>query len=254
MNWIQNCFSLFICLFLASACVTPLREATPIGVQKAYKSYVPARSAVLACRIWPDTSNFPSNPRSQIGESASVEFCGAVDKHVLESFKGQVYMKGFTPSAVAKFLKDSQSLALLDKIPSLWRYDAESCQNCKDIPSFYEQVVKSRPEWRLWLAEFSQNTHRSDAVLIPFIASAHEERVNDRGLLFARREMNLVLLLIDTGSADLIWAGAQQRVLSSKPLPLSPDLKFPDYLPWSQVLEQILVNSLWRDYPGRIFY
>lgn len=250
----QGYFSFLISLFLISGCVTPLRDASSFGVQKAYRSYVPARSAVLACRLWPGTSNFPSNPHSPIGEAESAEFCRIIDKHVLESFKGQVYMKGFTPTAIDKFLKESPNPAILDKFSALWRYDAASCQDCKDIPSYYEQVVKPRSEWRVWLAEFSQSTHGSDAILIPFIGSVYEEKVNDRGLLFARRQMNLVLLLIDTASGDLIWAGGQQRILSSRPLPLAPDMKFPDYPAWSELLEKVLVNSLWRDYPGRIFY
>ena len=80
-----------------------------------------------------------------------------------------------------------------------------------------------------------------------------EDKENDRGLLLSKRSIGLALLLIDTQTGDLIWTTKRQSLLSSKTLEKSGAPDFPEFPKWDLVLQENLIDSLWREYPGKIF-
>ena len=246
---------LIVCLFFfVSACVTPTPPTASFGIQEAYRSYIPAKTVVLACQFWPETSNFPAHPQSNISEKDRASFCPSVDEYVLEGFRGQTFMRGHTPKAVNKALLESGKMALVGALSQLWRFEAARSASCADIPAYYNGLVKPRREWRQWLLEMSAATYQSDAILIPFMAFAREDKINDRGLLLAKRALGVVLLLIDTQSGDLIWAGNRQSTMSRQRLVDQVELTYPDFPPWSGLVREILIDALWREYPGKIFF
>jgi hypothetical protein len=67
----------------------------------------------------------------------------------------------------------------------------------------------------------------------------------------AERAAGVALLLIDTNSGALLWAGGREAVLPEKRLGggnVAGTLALP---PWSGVEARLLTEELWRDFPGR---
>ncbi len=247
-------FSLLVSLFfLVCACVTPSASTGNYGIQTAYQSYIPAKTAVLACRPWPGTSNFPKHPQSNASPEEQQSFCTAVDEAVLDAFKGQSFMRGYTPKAVDKSLRESHKTKLLDEFATHWRIEGNDANECTNIVSFYNEVIRNRPNWRRWLLDLSVGTKQSDAVLIPFLALARSEQVNDRGLLLAKRQIEVVLLLIDIPSGALIWAGHRHSSMSDHRLLENSDNVYPNFPTWESLVRELFISSLWREYPGKIF-
>jgi len=206
----------------------------------------------MSCKAWPSNLNFSNSLQSNGSESDRVEFCKNLDAYVLESFKSQTFMRGFSPRAVEKSLAESNKKNLLDVFMKDWIFDRESCGNCEDIGTFYERNVKPKKEWRSWLLDFSASTHYSDAILVPFLSFAREDKENDRGLLISKRSMGVSLLLIDTQNANVIWNSSRQSLLSKQDLSTNGS-NFPEFPKWSDVSQALMIDSLWREYPGRVF-
>lgn len=244
---------LFLFAFLYS-CATTSGSTTKMGIQEDYRSYVSARTAVLNCQPWPSTALFPGLPLSKVDEATRASFFGEVDAHVLESFKGQTFMQGFSPTAVKTFLTENQKTDLLNAIPQLWTFDRTACADCKDLGAYYERMVKVRKEWRTWLLDLSTATHSSDSVLIPFVTFANEDQINDRGLLISKRSMGVALFLVEVQSGDLIWYSKAQNAQSQHVLTEWGQSMFPAFPDWKLVTKDLLVETLWREYPGRIFF
>jgi hypothetical protein len=197
--------------------------------------------------------NFASHLQTTALEQEQLEFCKSIDAYVLEAFRGQNFMRGFTPRAVEKALSEAKKLPLLDSFMSHWRLDPKECGNCADIGTLYTRVVKPGPAWREWLLDFSTSTHHSDALLIPILDFAREDKENDRGLLLSKRSMGVVILLIDTQNGNLIWTSQRQSTLSTHRLREGAGVSFPDFPEWKLITRELLIDTLWREYPGRIF-
>ncbi|MBI2601864.1 MAG: hypothetical protein HYW48_02305 [Deltaproteobacteria bacterium] len=242
--------SLTLYFFLLSC--TTISPTPRLGIQDAYRSYVPARTAVLPCQVWLSTSNFPAHPRSNVRDEDLKEPCRELDDYILLSFDAQPFMKGFTPKALGKFLVEAKKQSLMDVLASFFRYDPELCEDCQDIAMFYNESVKVRDEWRQWLRSFSEATHESDALLLPIFAFAWEDRENDRGLMLSKRALGVTLLLVDVETAQLIWVGGRRTTHSTQAFANATQGEFPEFPPWTKLWERILIEDLWRQYPGRI--
>lgn len=220
-------------------------------VREEYKSYIPARTAVLSCRSWDANNKIKNFPESNVNTSDVLEFCRQFDEFILESFKGQTFMRGFAPAAVRKFLSGANKSDLLTSFASYWSSDLAS--HFEDPVAYYEAKVRPSLEWRQWLMEFSSSVRHSDALLIPFLSYAREEHLNDRGLLLSKRVMRMDLLLVDMESGNIIWNSNRVDSHSKNKLPTSSDNSHPGYPEWNLLVSDLLVESMWKGYPGRIF-
>ncbi len=222
----------FFLIFISYSCASSYHPELLSGIQTNYRSYIPARTAVLKCRSWPHTVDIAT-------------LCASVDAHILDNFRGQNFMRGLSPRAVDKALAEAKKEPLLSTLLSTWNLHKDT----PNIAEFYDEHVQKKKEWLSWLDDFSVHTHHTDALLIPFLYLAKEEKENDRGLLHSKRSLSLILLLIDTQSGDLIWTSQRQRTLKNSTFGNEYTL-FPE---WNLLLQDLLINSLWKDYPGKIF-
>lgn|GEM_PF-939280 len=237
-----------ICL---AACTTPGKEAT-WGVQPDRASLVPARTAILPCRPWPTTARFHSLPLTSLKDAELKSICDQFDAFVVDGFKAQPYMRGLSPRLIIKVLEAEKNPLLLQKGFDTWSgATPATCNLCTSAPGFYSSAVTSRPEWRKWLADFGLTAKSADALLIPFVMYAYENEHDDRGLLEKRRAAGVALLLVESATGALIWAGGQEAVAATKDLHTAATVKDLAFAPWEKVMQRLLVNNIWRDYPGR---
>jgi hypothetical protein len=235
---------------LSSSCTTTT-PSYEFGIQPNHAGYVPARIAIVPCQDWPNGSQFKNLPLSNIKKIERSGFCDSFDKFILEGFTGQPYMRGYSPGNVAKKLIDANKADFLSTLPEQWRHLDDDCNRCENLVAFYGTSIAPRPEWQLWLKDLSQNINYADALLLPFFVHGYERKVNDRGLLIAERSASISLLLIDTGTGSLLWAGGRTAVVTNKVLErrdVMQDLEFP---PWGQAADRLFVEELWREFPGR---
>ena len=111
--------------------------------------------------------------------------------------------------------------------------------------------IAALPDWRKWLAEFGGVAKGADAILIPFFMYAYEDLLDDRGLIEKKRAAGVSLLLVETSTGALIWAGNQEAVATTKEFSTSSSAKELAFAPWERVMQRLLVNNIWRDFPGR---
>ncbi|RZA17437.1 MAG: hypothetical protein EOP10_22765 [Proteobacteria bacterium] len=243
---------LFLLLSLGlsmARCVTP--EPADYGVQANHLAHIPARIAVFPCRKWPQGALYAGQRVMQTSEAELTTLCSSFDAYVLQGFEGQPYMRGLSPAVVKKLLARSPKEAQLEQLEDLWFRPSQVCEACRNPTSYYKEVVASRSDWRKWLSDISRETTSSDAVLIPFISEADGEVINDRGLFYASRHAELVLLLIDTNNGELIWANGKRADLRL-PLEKKPDDPKAVALPvWEDLWKRVLVPEIWAEFPGR---
>ncbi|MEZ4743909.1 MAG: hypothetical protein R3B45_15930 [Bdellovibrionota bacterium] len=246
------------CITIGSACLltgcTTTRPSTTYGMNEKYLGYVPARIAVLPCITWPALANFAGLQSSNSGKDIEDDLCSQLDISVIQAFNDQPYMKGFTPNAVQKLLQRENKEALLTQIVSIWSEQANACNACKNPPSYYNFSVAENPAWKLWLNGLSQATRNSDAVLLPFVLFTNQELVNDRGILMARRSAGITILLIDSNNGDLLWSAGRLTENSNKAIALQPPQENPTYPQWHEIFQRLLVQTLWKDFPGRLIF
>lgn len=250
LKFFRTCFwPLWFCF--ASACTTLLTPSLDYGVQPDYKSYIPARIAILECQVWPQNAYYSRFVLSNIESQTKQDICKVFDEYILKSFSNQPYMKGLSPRGVVNLLQENQKDQILKDWGALFYYDPNSCKECDNIPSFYSRTVKPRQEWQNWLLEISRHTKSSDAILIPFISHVWEKREDDRGIEIARRSLNVDLLLIDTHSGDLLWAGQNRNLSRQQKNVFSPEdvLNFPA---WEDLYSKVFSEPLWMAFPGRL--
>lgn len=244
---------LVIPIFLLLSCTTT-SEFVPYGVQEEHASFVPARIAVLPCQVWPNGARYKSLPMSNIKELEIQELCKQFDKFVIDGFKDQPYMRGFSPKWVMKFLTESNFSGGIDQIRTLWRHNKGDCSQCQNPPSFYKSSISSRVDWRTWLNNFSKAVRNADAVLVPFIFYAFETSYNDRGIHVAKKAAGATLLLIDTNNANLLWAGGREAETANQKAETKnkkQELKSPD---WPVLFGRLYISDMWQEFPGRQVY
>jgi hypothetical protein len=235
---------------LTAACTTT-SSAPQWGMQAAFVAFVPARTAVLPCLAWPTSIKLSGRPPSEPGSEGSTTICKRFDEAVLEGFGGQPFMKGFAPRLVDQLIAKGERKELLPEGRQLWRHEPGDCANCRSVTEWYSSSMSSRPAWRKWLADLSEIVRGADSILIPVVVWASEDKINDRGLFSARRSAGIELLLIDTNTAGLIWAGGREAAASSKAFATDTPPQSLVAPPWQTVMERLFIEELWRDYPGR---
>lgn len=163
-------------------------------------------------------------------------------------------MRGYSPIAINKLLTRAGSEDFLNQLDSKWAKKTSDCVKCTDEGAYYIKSIRSRPEWRLWLSEFSKKTRYVDALLIPFFTYASESIHDDRGLYRYERAVRLSMLLIDTSNGELIWfsyrvgrTANHKLVERSNKQKLSP----PE---WKTAIDRALGNDIWDEFPGRQYY
>lgn len=244
---------LLILASVATACVKD-RDAVLLGVQPDHAGYVPAAIAILPCQAWPAGARFKDLPLTSAKDQDVQALCAAFDQTVLKGFDGQPYMRGFSPKFVAQKLEAAGQKDALAKVPQLFAHGPDACERCGSIPDYFERSLAPRPELRAWLADVSRAVRNADAVLLPFVAYAYEQRLNDRGLHVALRAVGVSLLLVDTGRGELLWAGGREASVPNQRLEAAKvhvELELPA---WEAVGERLFTEDLWRDFPGRQIY
>ncbi len=235
--------------FLVASCVTP--EPARFGVQDNQLAHIPARIAVFPCRKWPEGALYVGQKKLGISEAEFSQLCTAIDAYVLTGFENQPYMRGLSPSVVKKLLAKNPKSPQIEQLEELWFRPSQACEACRNATSYYKEVLASRTDWRQWLSGISQSTTSSDAILIPFLSEAEGDVINDRGLYYARRHAEIVMLLIDTNNGELIWAGGKKADIRL-PLEKKPDDPKAVVLPsWEDLLKRVLVPEIFSEFPGR---
>ena len=238
-------------LLAALGCTTAAKEAT-WGVQPERASLVPARIAIIPCRPWPAASRFSALPLTSQKEADVNTLCAQYDTFVTEGFKAQPYMRGLSPKLITKVIETEKKPSLIEDGFKLWTSSLSSaCMNCKTAAGYYSSSIAALPDWRKWLAEFGGVAKGADAILIPFFMYAYEDLLDDRGLIEKKRAAGVSLLLVETSTGALIWAGNQEAVATTKEFSTSSSAKELAFAPWERVMQRLLVNNIWRDFPGR---
>ena len=219
------------------------------GIHPDHMGYVPARIAVLNCRLWPTGARFMSLPLSNVKEVVTAEICKKFDPEVLQAFSGQPYMSGFSPNYISKLLEKNNRLGMIDEIDQHWKHQEKDCQKCPNAASFYRHSLQNRDAWKLWLNQFSKEVRYADAVLIPFVMYAKDSKFQDRGLLVAERSARVMLFLIDTNEAALIWSNMREATIPNKAfLSLRDNIEPPE---WEMLYKRLFTEDLWQGFPGR---
>jgi hypothetical protein len=245
--------ALIITSHLLTGCTTTAKEPMP-GMQTEHIGFVPARIAILPCLQWPEASRYKSKPLSNADKATFANLCESLDKFVLSGFSNQPFMKGYSTSFVEKSLSAVGQPDRLDQMPALWAHQGTDCMECSNIASFYRQSIAPRQAWQLWLSETSKLIRNADAMLIPTILYAWERRYNDRGVLVLERSAAAALLVVSTGTGELIWAGARAAVVPVRKLEANLNNQTPNPPEWSLVSERIFTEHLWAEFPGRQVY
>lgn len=244
-------FNLFLVsmMVLVSSCFSSKYEFK-YGIQEPTASYAPARIAVLGCEVWPESSKVEDIGNINVGPTILNQICNTFDVELLKSFKGQPFVKGKSPKSIKKLLDQSSKPALLDSIFKEWDTPRD-CEVCEDPIQYYKHHLSLKNGWTKFTNEFSVATGYSDAILIPIVVNATENHVNERGLIRAKREARVIVLLIDAETASLKWAGTRTASASNSIFVNDigdRTLLFPD---WDIVYQRLFSNILWIDFPGR---
>jgi hypothetical protein len=241
--------ALFLSLWsLTSSCVSTPAE---YGIQDQAVAFIPARIAVLPCKIWPRGLNYRGLPLSNTGDEKMQELCTKTDAFIIDGFAGQPYMRGISPNVVAQLLAKNEKSDLLDTMSQTLLSD-DGCSDCNSPITYYKKAITDQNDWRIWLNSFSRAVANSDAVLLPFVIFSYEGRINDRGIETSYRQAGLLVFLIDTNSGKLVWAGGRQAEIKHQGEPY--DSKKPDIPSWQALEQRLFVSDIWQDFPGRQNY
>jgi hypothetical protein len=219
-------------------------------------AYIPAKIAVLPCMEWPFAARYQMLPLSNADSSSVTKLCTEFNNFVLDGFKNQPYMKGFSPKLLKQLLEKNAQAKLLDSqtISSLWNHQKDDCDQCQTPVSFYKISIAHRAPWNNWLNDLSKHAKNADAVLLPLIMYYYNKLYDDRGMMVAKTSASLTLLLISTDDAELLWSGGRIADISNKSFEESgrKDESALTKIQDTQVLfERLFNNSLWKDFPGR---
>lgn len=233
---------------LTSSCISTPAE---YGIQDQAVAFIPARIAVLPCKVWPRGLNYKGLPLSNIASEKIQDLCTKTDSFIIDGFTDQPYMRGISPSIVSQLLEKNEKPELLDEM-SQTLLSESGCSDCNSPITYYKKAISDQKDWRIWLNSFSRAVANSDAVLLPFVIFSYEGRTNDRGIETSYRQAGLLLFLIDTNSGKLVWAGGRQAEIKNQGEPY--DSKKPDIPSWQALEQRLFVSDIWQDFPGRQNY
>ena len=237
----------FLATLVMTSCV-PLYQKASDGLQQEFASHVPARTAVLPCQTWRYVNLTPGDRKI---------LCDRLDESVMDGFRAQPYMRGFSPKVVEKLLDQAKwttaiadGFGIISNATSKPRCITREKPMCAGVAGLYAETLKDSAAWHMWLARFSDAQKHADAVLIPILVAAADDRGNDRGLIALSRSVHFSLWLIDTSTGKLIWTRSKSGIETVRALPeKSANLKAPE---WNEPLRRALTQDFWRDYPGRL--
>ncbi len=234
-------------LLPVASCI-PLYQKTSEGLQQEFASHIPARTAVLPCQTWRYVELTPADRKI---------LCDRMDESVMDGFRAQPYMRGFSPKVVDKLLDQakwptaiSEGFGIVLDATSKPRCITRDKPMCSGVADLYADALQGNAAWQMWLARFSDVQKHADAVLIPILVAAADNRGNDRGLIALSRSVHFSMWLVDTSTGKLIWARSKSGIETARALPeKSANLKAPD---WNEPIKRALTQDFWRDYPGRL--
>ena len=233
---------------LAQLGCVPLYQKASEGLQEEFASHIPARTAVLPCQTWRYVELTPADRKI---------LCDRMDESVMDGFRTQPYMRGFSPKVVDKLLDQakwptavSEGFGIVLDATSKPRCITRDKPMCAGVTGLYADALQGNAAWQMWLARFSDVQKHADAVLIPILVAAADDRGNDRGLIALSRSVHFSMWLVDTSTGKLIWARSKSGIETARALPeKSANLKAPD---WNEPIKRALTQDFWRDYPGRL--
>jgi hypothetical protein len=243
-------------LLVFASCVHQEKAEVSYGINPARRGFVPARIALLPCIRWPDRSTRIKNvPIINRPETEISVLCEDLDKYVADGFDNQPFMKGLSAKLVEK-LSTSANLkpSVSEVFFQYWKSLASDCQDCTNLPTFYERSIMKRTDWQVWLTNISNAAKGADAVLIPFVLSSSIHKEDDRGVLKSIRSGNVGLLLLDTNDGSIIWSQSREAEVVYKTLSSSAkkaDLPEP---PYEDIRRRLLTEAIWLEFPGRQVY
>ena len=253
MNSIRkiNYFLLAFLSVFTHSCINQRSNSITHGIKKTALGDIPARIAVL-----PATYFSPKGKKiGSLPKKTALKKLKLIDKYIIRSFKNQAYMRGYSPKAVKEKLSSKDSLVTLGEAMSFWNTNNQEpkCYDCKDPVTYYETVLQNNKEWILCLNKISRTLNYSDTVLIPLIHDGFAEQKNSRGVLTSQRTASFSLILLDTNNAQIIWSGGTHSTKTHQIIPhnnLNKN-KYPPYPEWDIVINDLMNENLWRDFPGR---
>ncbi len=238
-----------ILTFLGTSCST---TEIPYGVQSGQIAYIPARIAVWPCTPWPYQTRYYRQTLTNVSTTELSTICTALDAFVIKGFKSQPYMRGLSPQVVKGLLDRAGAASMLQELPEQWSSSrSASCDSCKNPVDLYHNVISNLESWQQWLSKLSQQVYNVDALLVPFVIYARQGRIDDRGVAKAYYRIGVTLLLIDTTSGRLIWAGGRDAEVLNRNLDSRDQLQNVKFPKFDQVKERLLVKDIWREFPGR---
>lgn len=222
------------------------------GLNPDFNAYVPARIAVLHCSLMPQTFVAKAMGPSNLTPESQKRLLNSCDEFVRAGFADQPYMRGFTPRVVEQLIEKSPSPTLMDSMYVSWKLPKHEANHCDDFLSLYRAHFKDVPEWKVWLKDFSLATRYSDSLLIPLFTQANEVQIDNRGMYISELRATLDLLLIDTGSAEVIWSARRKETVAATRYPDEQHQGFLPYPDWKIMFERLFIDAIWRGFPGRI--
>ncbi len=224
----------FLLIFFIFSCQTdPFQR----GINQNYDFYLPANVVFLPI--------FDLEGSSKNSKEIK-ELLHQLDEEILRAFINQTFIQGFSQKLVVKTLHDKKK-----KPPEV---SLEKFINQKEtflsFLKFYEEHLKNKTEWLLFLNELSIAFNFSDAVFLPVMTKIAERKQNDRGLQISSRSLELSLLLIEVETGEPIWYETRNLTLSHKDFPSPPAFAYPEYPSWKNFEKKLIVENLWRDFPG----
>lgn len=244
-------FSLFLFLITMTFSCTQDHVELEYGVQPNHGNFVPARTAILKCRGWPNGARYKALPLTNFGPQDIKKVCKRFDAFVIDGFQGQPYMRGISPKSVYKVVSKLKGTNFFQQLDLLWQHKQEDCQECEKPPTFYSSSISQRTDWRMWLNELSQATKSADAVLIPLVTYGFNRTFNDRGIQMVQKVAGITLFLIDTNNGYLLWAGGRQATASNQQLIKNNRAEDPDPPDWKELYQRLFTEEVWREFPGR---
>lgn len=251
-NPIQFNIILFIIL-LCNTCISKKLDYAH-NIEPFYISFVPARTTVLPCLKWPKYAYFKNLPMTNFTEKHIQIICNKFDNFIIQGFTNQPYMKGYSPKAVNKILNSTKNSNIqLSDINHLWKSDPLNKGILVSSPiEYYKKIIMPKQEWQKWVYELGIIMNYSDTILIPLILYGYDIQYKERGFDIYKKTAKIIMLLIDTSNAKLIWYGmneaftqTQKEINRTSLQPLEP--------PSLDILiDKLFSNILWKEYPGRL--
>ena len=240
---------LFLLVFFWIGGCASLSYQEQQGVLTGYEGFVPVRTLVMPCQLWPTIAVVENIPATNADAETLKKACGSVDSFVIEGFKAQPYMQGYTPAAIDKKMKAKNKSDFIATGMKEWTQLVPG-EKSFDPAMFYQKNLLKQASWIKWLNELSTDIQYADGLLLPFVSHLYERvRLDDQGRYQAERGGGVLLMLIDTNNGRLIWT---QRKSSQIQVSIADPKAPPVYPPWESLFTRMFSQDLWLKYPGRI--